>query len=794
MKNYLARPIKVASSLIAATTFAFTANAATYTFTAEDLSSYISQSDDPLDQLIADQLLEELNSAKISLNDGELLYENRPPNKRIEDSCSLRVDLKEQHEKATIHDNTVFTFTGDGSISSTNGTGKLSIGTTIDLDADLYYRTRVKTQLGYRITINYGFGKKRICNDYANDSAYVTATANAKGKFALRVTADITSDSSSSEYLVLQAVPNVKLTGNISSLNNVNVDIKELDLAPSKPVEKHLESELTASKANSKLASALAKKEDKLRDKLAKKVLSDSEYALWVENQRKDPIIVTYKIPLDNQEIYLAIAKAIYDLNPTLPVSREFIEDHKRELAYAAVTGDDNKIKEILSTSLACQLSEPLLSDMPALARPAGTEFVETSYADWCAQTRDNGGQNIGNPDSWNGGDASVVQLPWTLTPGSQFNIGAVPTNNKIQPYMQKNTYKSVNVTKTEETFSSKEGPQVVVTEHTCRLEMRVYKNDLAAQNLKPLMAIHGGSWMYRGFGFFGMESMISNMTEKGFVVFAPFYRLVGDSDAPEACNEAKGEDLIQDIEDALTWVENNMQQYGASGKVHLFGQSAGAHLSTYLAAHHPTRIEKAMLMYPPADLSYLVEQAQAGVEFDPKGVKAIELFFDKPVKPVYRYRKPGRFFSWGRWRRYLQGYEGGIKEIDLNDPFVEENALPSLVQQTSGIPPLNIIHGVADSLVPANQSVRLCNALSGASNLNDGVVNADTPFVGGNPAQGEYEKTYQCGNNSQMTLLQESEHVLDMCIDGVFCPTGSSESAATAGSVISNAYNWLAQ
>ena len=92
----------------------------------------------------------------------------------------------------------------------------------------------------------------------------------------------------------------------------------------------------------------------------------------------------------------------------------------------------------------------------------------------------------------------------------------------------------------------------------SCELEMRVYKKDIAATNLTPLLWIHGGAWKYRGAGFVGLESLVSNYTEDNFIVFAPFYRLAGNKDGNAECCNAPWTDLVADAEAALGWVKAN--------------------------------------------------------------------------------------------------------------------------------------------------------------------------------------------------------------------------------------------
>ena len=232
----------------------------------------------------------------------------------------------------------------------------------------------------------------------------------------------------------------------------------------------------------------------------------------------------------------------------------------------------------------------------------------------------------------------------------------------------------------------------------TCKLEMRVYKKDVAQTGLKPLMAIHGGSWKYRGARFYGLESQISHFTDQGFVVFAPFYRLAGIRDGSAECNNATGEEIVT----ALQWVRNNQHQYGVANheKVRLFGQSAGAHLATWLLTHQPSDVAKALLMYPPTDVKNYITQYKnftSGASysddytgsFDSMGLAALSGFFG--VDPDTEI--------------------AALENVDTNSSFVQANSFPSIIANNpSSYPPAFMVHGQADKLVPSIQSVRLCS------------------------------------------------------------------------------------
>lgn len=363
------------------------------------------------------------------------------------------------------------------------------------------------------------------------------------------------------------------------------------------------------------------------------------------------------------------------------------------------------------------------------------TKFEPTSFKQYCQDSLDK--QNLGN--------AALIgetTQPWTLLPGTRMNIGIESLVDKQQPYSTRTAYKTV-----------------ITPRGECSLEMRIYKNNLASKNLKPLLAFHGGSWRYRG-GFIGIESQIAHFTEKGFIVFAPFYRLSGETEGNPECNAASAEDIVQDAADALTWVQNNGGDYGSSpGKVALMGQSAGAHLSAWLAVHHAKSVARALLLYPPTDFKHFITQLRNGEIIDNPGTQSLESFLGE-----------------------------NLATIDLNSGVITQNSFPAIVESDpKKIPPLFIIHGSGDELVPVSQSSRLCNALNG-SITNGPVSNLDAATTQ------SLKQEFVCGSSSsQFHSITAANHVLDLCLYPVWCPAGNLLSQAAVADSLEKSREWLA-
>jgi acetyl esterase/lipase len=386
--------------------------------------------------------------------------------------------------------------------------------------------------------------------------------------------------------------------------------------------------------------------------------------------------------------------------------------------------------------------------------------YKVTGYDEFCNETGAPYHDRMGNAARWLGDRPS-----WTLYPSGALSLSVLPVNDNYQPFMQRVRYKSVAV---RDRFEADDGNVEVVTLRgtgRCDLGMRIYKKDIAATGLKPMMALHGGGWALRGTPFTGFESELSHFTERGFVVFAPFYRLSAYKDGNYECNHADWHEIVSDAEDALAWVVKHGEEYGADmngngDKVYLMGGSAGGHLAAWLTVHKREHVARSLLFYPPTDIRDFIRMAlESDDRLDGEGV--LEEFLDVP----------------------------SVDDVDLDSEAVVENSFPQMVVAApDDFPPVNIIHGVSDTLVPSLQSVRLCNAYNG--DLDNGPAKND----GGDPANGTYSREYACGANGRLFLIAEGRHSLDACVAHLGCPAGSEQSQKAVQRSIEKALDWFAQ
>jgi acetyl esterase/lipase len=292
----------------------------------------------------------------------------------------------------------------------------------------------------------------------------------------------------------------------------------------------------------------------------------------------------------------------------------------------------------------------------------------------------------------------------------------------------------------------------------TCSLEMRVYKKDVNATGLAPLLAFHGGGWRYRGGAFVGFEAQLAHYTEDGFVVFVPFYRLAGNADGNGNCNEAPWNAITSDAEAALDWVIRYAAAFGARREPPaVMGQSAGAHLAGWLLTHRPAEVSAGLLLYAPSDFRDFLAQTVPA-----------EGIYHEHFAPSLRILS--RFFG------------SDVRTIDLtaDTRFVRLNSFHDYVR-AGGVPPVFMIHGKADITVPSNQSVLLCNAYGGSAQDHGGGI--------------QRRATFACDGRSRLHLFQQGGHGLDGClrkgsIDA--CAAGDEQSRQLIVDSLREARAWL--
>jgi acetyl esterase/lipase len=363
--------------------------------------------------------------------------------------------------------------------------------------------------------------------------------------------------------------------------------------------------------------------------------------------------------------------------------------------------------------------------------------------------------KKIGNPERFRRRElepGKPVETRWTSARGAGLDVAAAKADPGVsRPFVKKLEYRRVGA---------------------CSLAMHVYKKDPTATDLKPALVIHGGGWRYRGaFSIAAIETIAPQLTSRGYVVFSPFYRLLGNSDGPVECRNADGRAIEEDVVAALAWVREHGGEFGVATpmpKVVLVGQSAGAHLSAFLAVEQPEAIERVLLLYPPTDFRHTILGLQPGGIYESRLERSRGLI--------------ARFVN-----------QPGIIDaaaLDPTDPFVGQNSFPERVAaDPTRFPPFEMIHGDIDSIVPVENSLRLCQAAAGEA------------LVPGAYGGGDLDRA--CGPG-RLKIVTGAEHILDLrCFTGhatelgrllyqevgKACPAGSADAAASVRLALESFY-----
>ncbi|MCB1755038.1 MAG: alpha/beta hydrolase [Gammaproteobacteria bacterium] len=674
---------------------------------------------DSVQQYLLERLQDEFQRLDLQWRDGEITRELTIADQELDGGCSYSADLRNFKGRIAIKDNSSIGL----SIESLNKPFVLSL----QVSAGLAASTDIDQSYGVRVFSN--------CRKYARDNIAVRLN----GTLAFSVTVSMTPT-----YSVKPAA--LVLTPVLAVTTRLDEFTYKLDVSDTL-LDKQLESRIR--KAIDKEFSA-----DKLQafgDQLKTTLQAELR-----ESWGGDSLLLALPVLEEAQQQKLL---ALLDVPLFSELGEMLIRDHLPELLYALISGDQSFSTEFFSGMAICELLQGQMLDLqktPLYTQQSGVCASTDSPRDGQALFADAACQEAVNyragtiaehceelidPSRLGNAALSGEKLDaWALSRNARLDVGVRPIDDRQQPYMHRLRYREVETSR-----------------GSCQLEMRIFKSDIAAKNLAPLISLHGGSWTSRRDGVLGLEAQVSHFTDQGFIVFEPFYRLTGQDDGNTECNGAQGEALLSDAAAALDWVLANGERFGARpGAVAVTGQSAGAHLAAWLAVHRPADVSKGLLLYPPTDFGHFISQYQSGaLSGDVKGLAAVRRFIGKPVD-----------------------------QVSPDDPLVVQNSFPPLIAgNPDAYPPLFIIHGAADSLVPVDQATRLC-----------GAYNGDPASVGVDIPQGAAVQTETCGAEGRLHIIKGAEHMLDVCLFDAWCPAGDELSQQAVRDALTQATRWLGE
>jgi acetyl esterase/lipase len=207
-----------------------------------------------------------------------------------------------------------------------------------------------------------------------------------------------------------------------------------------------------------------------------------------------------------------------------------------------------------------------------------------------------------------------------------------------------------------------------------------------AASPLPLVVHVHGGGWM----GGSKFPCQFANMVDRGYAVASVEYRFSQQAVFPAQ---------IQDCQAAIRWLRANSQRYNIdSDHVGVVGGSAGGHLSALVGAaggkqafapiggneEQSDAVQCVCDIFGPANFTTVIQQAAD----------------DKNVRNIFTFNSPDDPYS----RLIGASLEGNREKTDAVSPvhYISKDS-----------PPMLILHGTHDALVPYAQSVELAEALN---------------------------------------------------------------------------------
>ncbi|MEH7155482.1 alpha/beta hydrolase [Neobacillus drentensis] len=221
--------------------------------------------------------------------------------------------------------------------------------------------------------------------------------------------------------------------------------------------------------------------------------------------------------------------------------------------------------------------------------------------------------------------------------------------------------------------------------------------------NAPVVVYIHGGGLLWGTREEIQMD-MVQIYTENGFSVFSIDYRLAPETKLP---------DIIEDIKDALTWIETEgPKQFSIDPqKIAVVGSSAGAFLALCTGMFHHNKPRAIVSFYGYGDITG--KWATASSKF----------YSQKAIVPKETAKRlaSNQIITEGsveeRFLLYLYARQSGewIQEITGINPLIHKEQLDKFcpVQNiTKDYPPTLLLHGTKDVDVPYEQSVFMRAAL----------------------------------------------------------------------------------
>ncbi|PFO04706.1 lipase [Bacillus sp. AFS076308] len=255
-------------------------------------------------------------------------------------------------------------------------------------------------------------------------------------------------------------------------------------------------------------------------------------------------------------------------------------------------------------------------------------------------------------------------------------------------------------------------------------LKMDIYQ-DLNQKTPGPCIIYYfGGGWMYGEYKQVTQKAVycreLIRLVEQGFTIVSPSYRLASQSVFPACIHDCKG---------VVRFLKAKSEKYHIDPeRIGVLGNSAGGHLAAMVAMsancsemegdvggnqEYSSAVRAATIFYAPTDLVALLRndaneaiQNLSGTEVDNAGKS-----MDTVITQILGYTEPGK--SLIDLNQLLESGNAG----DPDWKYIELAKKCSPITYVSAdCPPIMILHGGKDPLVPIEQSEGLYKALVSAN------------------------------------------------------------------------------
>ncbi len=256
-------------------------------------------------------------------------------------------------------------------------------------------------------------------------------------------------------------------------------------------------------------------------------------------------------------------------------------------------------------------------------------------------------------------------------------------------------------------------------------LKMDIYQ-DLNQKDPGPCIVYYfGGGWMWGEYKQITQRAVyireLIRLVEKGYTIVSPAYRLASQAPFP-AC--------IHDSKAVIRFLKANAEKYHIDPeRIGVFGNSAGGHLAAMVAMssgdnsiegdvggnlEYGSDVKAAAIYYAPADIPEILKKGLAeasrekdlsSTEVGQKGLGFIDLW--------------SCILGWPDKTAFLSRLEELFSTNNMQDPdwkYIELAEKCSPVNYVSSdCPPMIILHGGQDPVVPIGQSEKLYKLLADA-------------------------------------------------------------------------------